>query len=221
MGSVAGQINLGLYDAVAESVRRRAANPLPALERASERGPSALPGAALAVTESEGRQIEALEQALPAGRAEMTLISHQQSPDRLVSDAEKAAFLRFHRGVTDSMSIIEDIKSGLLSYETVDALRLAHPPLYEMVKEDVREAIQGADIPPYAVLLELGIMFPEIPTHPSLAPGMIQMLQAPFMARETGSMGGQMSQGPGPTPQQPAPNLADLEKTRVQQIDSQ
>jgi hypothetical protein len=84
----------------------------------------------------------------------------------------------------------------------------------------VREAIQGADIPPYAVLLELGIMFPEIPTHPSLAPGMIQMLQAPFMARETGSAGGQMSQGPGPAPQ-PAPNVAQLEETRVQQIDSQ
>ncbi len=222
MASVAGSVAVSAYDRDTEAVRQRVESPEPALQRAADRAPRDMPEATVALVNSEGSQLETLERAMPRGLGELTLRSHAQNPDRLVSDVEKAAWMRVKRGVADPLSLIEDIKSGMLTYDTVMAVRDSHPDVYAMLKEEVRELIQSRDNPPpYAVLLELDSMFPELPTHPSLVPGMIQLLQAPFMARETGSVGGQMSQGPGPAPQQPAPNVAKLEETRVQQIDSQ
>lgn len=222
MGTVAGAIQPQTYDAVAEQVRNRAANPTGVVERAQARAPSALPMVAGEYAARAGQNAELLNAALPRGMTGITLISHLQNPDQLVSDQEKAAFLRFKRMADNPMTVMEDLRSGLLSYEGADALRQGHPTVYRAVRDALAESLRNADRPPpYEVLLQISTLFPEVAPHPSLEPAMIQLLQAPYVARETGSVGGQMSQGPGPTPQQPAPNLADLEKTRVQQIDSQ
>lgn len=222
MGAVAGAIQPQTYDAVAEQVRNRAANPSGVVERAAARAPSALPAVAGEYAARAGQNTELLNAALPRGMTGITLISHLQNPDQLVSDQEKAAFLRFKRMADNPMTVMQDLRSGLLSYEGADALRQGHPTVYRAVRDALAESLRNADRPPpYEVLLQISTLFPEVAPHPSLEPAMIQLLQAPYVARETGSVGGQMSQGPGPTPQQPAPNLADLEKTRVQQIDSQ
>ena len=97
-----------------------------------------------------------------------------------------------------------------------------HPMIYADIRDAVRESIydSGGDVP-YEMLLQLGTLFPDIPTVGGLVPGMIQLLQAPFAARESGSVGGQMSQGPGPSPTNTSPDLAKMQETRSQQIDSQ
>ena len=225
MGTVASAVNVEDYDEVADRVRRTTTNPAimrrDAEEDAQQYAEGSPEGAAEVVAQSE-RAIEALQDALPKGITSPTLLTHKMDPNQLVSDAERAAFMRFAHAVDNPLSIMEDIKSGMLTFETVDAIREVYPALYDQVREGIVAAIQGGDsLPPYGMLLQLGTLFPEVPTVAALDPSMIQLLQAPYMARETGSEGGKMSQGPGPAPQKPAPRLAKLEETRVQQIDSQ
>ena len=224
MSTVASAISVGGYNSVANQVR--SAMEAPALLRSrTEADASRLAGvspeAAADVAATANRAVQSLERALPKGINELTLAAPYNDPDRLVSDAEKAAFMRFYRGANDPLSMLEDIRSGMLSYETVDAVREVHPIIYAEVRDAVREAIyQGGKEVPYEMLLQLGTLFPDIPTVGGLVPGMIQLLQAPFLARETGSVGGQMSQGPGPAPNT-SPDLAKMQETRSQQIDNE
>ena len=224
MGTVAAATGTRDYDYVADRVRRTIANPAllrRAAEENAERFADRAPAAAIDTIAQTEAAIKAVEKALPKGIGIHTLTSSTQDPNELVSDVEKAAFMRFVHAVNNPMSVIEDIKSGMLTYESVAALREVHPLVYKELRETVRELVATKrDNISYDMLLQLGTLFPGVPTVASLAPSMIKTLQAPYMARETGSAGGQMSQGPGPSPQ-PAPNLAKFEETRVQQLDSQ
>ncbi len=224
MGTVASAVGTQDYDYVADRVRQTISNPS-LLRRAAEENAQQFanraPVAAIDTIAQTEAAIQAVERALPRGIGIPTLTSTTQDPNELVSDVEKAAFMRFVHAVNNPLSVLEDIKSGMLTYESVAALREVHPLVYRELRESVRELVSSGDENvPYDMLLQLGTLFPEVPTVASLAPSMIKTLQAPYIARETGSAGGQMSQGPGPSPQ-PAPNIAKLEETRVQQLDSQ
>ena len=94
MASVAGSVAVSAYDRDTEAVRQRVESPEPALQRAADRAPRDMPEATVALVNSEGSQLETLERAMPRGLGELTLRSHLQNPDRLVSDVEKAAWMR-------------------------------------------------------------------------------------------------------------------------------
>lgn len=221
MGTVASAVHIPDYDRDTERVRQQSINPGPSVRRASENSPSALPIVAGANAAREAESIEFLSNAMPKGRIGMTLVSNTEDPDALVSDQEKSAWLLAQRAIKDPESVVKDIKAGMLSYEAVEGLRAGHPAYYRALRDSISEGIRESDErPSYEYLLTISTLFPEVPAHPSLESSMVRLLQAPYSARETGRVGGQMSQGPGPSPQ-PAPNLAKFEETRVQQLDSQ
>ena len=221
MGTVASAVRIPDYDRDTERVRQQATNPGPSMRRASENSPSALPIVAGANAAREAESIEFLSNAMPRGRIGVTLVSNTEDPDALVSDQEKSAWLLAQRAIKDPESVVKDIKAGMLSYEAVEGLRAGHPAYYRALRDSISEGIRESDErPSYEYLLTISTLFPEVPAHPSLESSMVRLLQAPYSARETGRIGGQMSQGPGPSPQ-PAPNLAKFEETRVQQLDSQ
>ena len=221
MGTVASAVHIPDYDRDTERVRQQSMNPGPSVRRASENSPSALPIVAGANAAREAESIEFLSNAMPKGRIGMTLVSNTEDPDALVSDQEKSAWLLAQRAIKDPESVVKDIKAGMLSYEAVEGLRAGHPAYYRALRDSISEGIRESDErPSYEYLLTISTLFPEVPAHPSLESSMVRLLQAPYSARETGRVGGQMSQGPGPSPQ-PAPNLAKFEETRVQQLDSQ
>ena len=206
------------YENIARDVRETAANPMPSIDRAREAAPSQLPMAAGASAALSAVEIDLAAQNLPRGVVTPSLISHQINGDALVSDQERSATIRYIDGLKDPYSLVDDIKNGTLSYEKVDAVRESKPQFYAFARNLVIEKIQDGENPlPYEELLALSTMFPDIPVHPSLAPDMIRQSQEPYMARATGSVGGQMSGGGGSSPQ-PAPNVAQFEKTRVQQL---
>lgn len=216
MGKVSDQMRD--YDNIAREVRQSAANPNPSIDRATQRVPRDLPVAAGAAAAMQAVHIDLAAKNLPRGVVVPSLISHQLNPDQLVSDQERSAFIRYVDGLRDPNSLTDAIMNGTVSYELVDAVREGHPVWYAVAKNAVLERLQDGENPlPYEERLALSSMFPEENIDPSVAPDMIRQFQEPFMARATGSVGGQMSGGGGSSPQ-PAPNIAQLEKTRVQQL---
>ncbi len=216
MGKVSDQMRD--YDNIAREVRQSAANPNPSIDRATQRVPQDLPVAAGAAAAMQAVHIDLAAKNLPRGVVVPSLISHQLNPDQLVSDQERSAFIRFVDGLKDPNSLTVAIMNGTVSYELVDAVREGHPVWFAVAKNAVLERLQDGENPlPHEERLALSSMFPEENIDPSVAPDMIRQFQEPFMARATGSVGGQMSGGGGSSPQ-PAPNIAQLEKTRVQQL---
>lgn len=97
------------------------------------------------------------------------------------SSLEVAKFERYVQAVEHPMTVLQDIESGTLTREHVEALASVYPALYEHIRQEVLEqATAPTSTMTYAKKLQLGILL-DIPTDPSLEGRNIAGLQVNFM----------------------------------------
>lgn len=136
-----------------------------------------MPGAASAVIGTVIRAATYLAAQLPrdpyAGTPVEMFGGYQWEPSRsdmLTWNAKYAA-------VKDPVSIIEDLASGTLIKDSVDAVRAVYPKLYERIKTGILKQMQSSTAPiPYQQRVQLGLLFDTV-TDPSMLPENIAMCQ--------------------------------------------
>ena len=95
------------------------------------------------------------------------------------SSIELAKFERYVAAVENPMSVIEDLESGTITREGVEALRTVYPNMYARIQSQVMEQIQQHPNMAYAKKIQLGILL-DVPSDVSLNPENITALQQMF-----------------------------------------
>lgn len=99
----------------------------------------------------------------------------------MVSETEKARFMRYVAAANDPTTVLEDMQHGRLTPEAVEALRVCYPKLYEQVRGAIVDHLASADSPlPYGKRVQLGVLF-DAPTDATLDPAFLQAI-APSQA---------------------------------------
>lgn len=101
----------------------------------------------------------------------------------LVSDAEKARFMRYFAAVSDPTSVVDSLERGDLSREEVEAMREVFPEMYAQLVRGVMDALgeagEGSVTISYQNRIELGILLGQ-PTHASMRGEFIAAAQATY-----------------------------------------
>lgn len=92
---------------------------------------------------------------------------------------ELAKFERYLQAVESPISVLEDLESGSMTREHVEALREVYPAFYRQLQGDVMSYVAEHQEMPYAKKVQLGILL-DVPTDESLQPKAILGLQASF-----------------------------------------
>lgn len=101
---------------------------------------------------------------------------NQKHATPLVSESEKARFLRYVAAANDPTTVLEDMQHGRLTPEAVEALRACYPKLYEQVRGEIVEHLASADSPlPYGKRVQLGLLF-DAPTDATLDPEFLKAI---------------------------------------------
>lgn len=100
-----------------------------------------------------------------------------------VPDAEIDKFARTLRAATDPHSVVADMKAGRpLTKESVEALRVVAPRLYDRIREEVVEGLRNAKKPPtYEQKLQIRTLF-GIVADRSLDPAFVAQMQSGWSA---------------------------------------
>jgi hypothetical protein len=95
---------------------------------------------------------------------------------------EAARWLRYYRGVRAPMDVVEDVAAGELDIDGMEAVKAAHPRMYEQLRGHVIELASELDEPlPFERRIQLSLVF-DFVGDPSLEPEAIAALQAGFAA---------------------------------------
>lgn len=94
------------------------------------------------------------------------------------SDSEIGTFERYVDAVQDPLGVIDDMRHGMITSESVEVLRDLYPSLYKQVREEfAAKSSQMQTKLPYRERLSLGILL-EIPTDPTLDTQFIGLMQS-------------------------------------------
>ncbi len=100
------------------------------------------------------------------------------------SDSEIAKWSRYYEAVSNPMSVLDGLRSGTISQEGVEALKVVYPKLYDYVKRKVIERVSEVDTPPpYRDRISLSILF-DVPLDPTMRPEFIGMVKAQHEAQQ-------------------------------------
>lgn len=93
------------------------------------------------------------------------------------TDRELAQFERRIHAINDPMSVIDDMESGTVTREAIDAVKNVYPKLFELIQNKVVEAMEDNKDPvPYSARIKLSLLMDE-PFDPSLEPKAIARYQ--------------------------------------------
>lgn len=128
------------------------------------------------------------------------------------STMEMAKFEKYLQAVENPMSVIEDLKAGVISRESVEALQAVYPNLYQRVQESVIDQVSRDPEVSYEKRLNLGILL-DLPADASLHPESIRGLQAHFKEAQQSKTGGAIS-----ATQASKLDFAESQATEVQKV---
>lgn len=138
-------------------------------------GPMA-PNLTSALAAKAANDVQFLASKAPHQRLNLTSLTPQLEKTTF-SDDQARIFARYFRAVTDPMTVIDDLKSGKVTREGVEAFKATRPKLYEQTKMQVVEECQKlGDKLSYEKRLQLGILF-QAPTDETLTPEFIRSMQ--------------------------------------------
>jgi hypothetical protein len=169
------------------------------------------PGLAQAVQARVQAASDFLAGKLPKVAQRASLQPHLER-ERLPSFDEMERYLRYERAVSDPLSVLEDARKGRLKREGVEALREVYPTIYQGLRSQVAAAVaeKGSKLS-YQQELQLGLLFPDLPTHPSLEPRAIaayQAIQRQVPSPFTPVGGAPAAPRPSPVPLRPPAGMA-------------
>jgi hypothetical protein len=105
------------------------------------------------------------------------------SPDFTATKSQKTQFSKYYQAVNEPLSALDQVKNGSLSNETMEALQVVHPQLFNEMKQKVGEHMNLNKVKefPYARKLSLSKFLGQ-PLDTNMVPGTIQSNQAAFNA---------------------------------------
>lgn len=96
------------------------------------------------------------------------------------SDAEVNKWLRYHSAVEKPLSVLDDIKNGVVSAEGMEALKVVYPSIYNSLLSKVIEKIAESKEPlPFKKRKQIATIF-GVPTDFSFEPSSINLMQNSF-----------------------------------------
>lgn len=167
------------YVRQAQQVTRLAQNP-EALQAHIEKsigvlGPQA-PNLTRALAMKASNDISFLASKAPKVIQNFNSLTPQLEKPRFSRD-QVAAFAKYMQGVRDPLSLVDDLRRGTVSRETVDAVRATSPKIYDQIRNEVIEQSTSLNNKlSYAKKLQLGILF-QAPTDETLTPEFIRAMQ--------------------------------------------
>lgn len=137
---------------------------------------------------------------------------------KIPSSMELAKFENYAKVVNDPKVALEEVATGQLTRESVEALKSVYPAIYAKVQERVMETVgENPDAFDYAQKVQLGILL-DVPTDTSLLPENVMALQQTFVSEEE-SQGGESSGAVNPTQGALSKvNTADRSLTDVERV---
>jgi hypothetical protein len=137
---------------------------------------TAAPETAMAAALNLKRAAEFLHKKLPKSTVDVDLFRKEYMP----SSIELAKFERYLAAVDSPLTVLDDLESGTITREQVEAIREVYPDLYERIRiQAMNEIEQGQGPKTYNDKIQLGILL-NIPSDSSLLPKNIAALQSSF-----------------------------------------
>jgi hypothetical protein len=140
------------------------------------------PSTARAAADAAARQHAALSKVAPNPTSKYLL-----GPAPTPSATEIDRMRRAQKAVADYPSILDDVRNGTVSPETVDILKSVYPAEYANIKQramdDIAEASAKGKMLPYEQRRALGILLDE-PVEPLQDPELVRDIQASFAPTE-------------------------------------
>jgi hypothetical protein len=177
------------------------ANPQAREAVVAQRLQGAPPGAAQAAVATTQRGAAFLAEKMPTRPAPVGL-TPQFTKASEPSPGEQAKFMRYWRTVNDPTTAAQDLVTGKLSRENVEALKAVYPQMYEELQGRVLQALAELKHPlPHAQANQLGLLM-GVPADSSQQPDFIAMVQASYASQgaQGGGPPGSPPQGGGPAP---------------------
>lgn len=112
------------------------------------------------------------------------------------SDKELSTFNRYIRAVNDPYSILVDLNDGVLTNESVDAVKTVYPDIYKKITDEVMNQLNQEQELPYTKQLQLSILLGQ----PLTTPQENQMMQRLQKGARIQGLQEEMMQGPKPKP---------------------
>jgi hypothetical protein len=153
---------------------------------------AAAPETALQYAEGIQRGIQFLTSKMPNPRTEVNMLGLER--EYKPSSMEMAKFQRYIQAIEMPMTLFDELESGTLTREHVEALKAVYPNLYARIQDEAAKMAQehGSKLS-YSKRVQLGILL-DIPTDDSLLGKNIQALQQTFGAEQASQAQGQATQ---------------------------
>lgn len=177
-------------------------------------GPQA-PGMTKMLAQKAANDYAFLASKAPKARLSTTTLTPQFEKPHM-SHIEAMKFGRYVRGVRDPLSLLDELKQGNVSRETVEAVQATSPKLYAQIRENVIDecAKLGSKLS-YDKRLQLGILF-HAPTDETLRPDVMAMLQQSATTPGATTAENEPSGKPG---SRPIKSDASVYKTDAQKVE--
>ena len=141
----------------------------------------AAPQTAQAMQATMGRAVQFLARKMPKDARDSHFDTF--SPKYEPSSVELSKFERYLQVVEQPLSVLEDLKSGSLTRDHVEALKAVYPNIYNEIRVAALKQSQTTDNLTYSKRIQLGILL-DIPTDASLSPQFILQMQQNFVPPE-------------------------------------
>lgn len=167
------------FKALSEDLIELQENPTKLVEHLSKNAltlTGAAPNTTMALNSTISTAIQFLNSKLPKDASRGGgLFARKWEP----SSVELAKFERYLEAVENPMSAIEDLESGSLTRESIEAIKVVYPDIYVRLQSEAMDQITQNQELDYNKRLQLGVLL-DLPSDSSLLPENIAALQQTF-----------------------------------------
>lgn len=148
-----------------------------AIEHSASKIAPHAPKTAAAYQSAALRATQWLAQQIPASMKRPPDPVMPQFDEAYVSPSDAASFVRKFDAVHDPASVLDDMRSGRVTTEQVQAIRAVYPSLYREITQKISDSLRTAKVPPsYEARKQISILF-GIPADPTFSPGFVRSMQ--------------------------------------------
>lgn len=135
------------------------------------------PGLSGAIAAKRATALDFLKSKAPTGgMGGGGMFAHLETPT--VTEYQARRFFEYVRGVEDPLAVLEEVRSGAVSTEAIEAVRAVYPETFAEMQQVVTEQLAGLkEPPPYESRLELYRVF-GVASDRSLSPEFFASIQA-------------------------------------------
>lgn len=126
------------------------------------------------------------------------------------SSQEIYKYKQYLKAIQNPMSVLHDLKQGVLSREGIEAVKFVYPDFYSRLQLETFNHLQGEPAVDYKQKLQLGILL-DMPTEMALQPEMIKGLQQLYKEAQASQAGGTITAA--------AANKLDLSESQASEVE--